>query len=189
VVNATQPATPASARPATPRPGPARPTRRERATVSVASPPSSPTKVIAKTRPAGRAAPVASAAAVVATTASAPVTPAAARLSLGGKTAARAQPVANRHRAERPWTWASSAAMAAPHWRRSAGSVVAAAASSHPGPSVADSVAPACRHQARHSSQAAIIHGVPNTAIQIAMSSRTRAVSGSSALRIIWTQR
>ena len=79
--------------------------------------------------------------------------------------------------------------MAAPHWRRSAGSVVAAAASSHPGPSIADSVAPACRHQARHSSQAAIIHGVPNTAIQIAMSSRTRAVGGSAALRIIWTQR
>src|SRR6266508_2232451 len=65
----------------------------------------------------------------------------------------------------------------------------AAAASSHAGPSIPDSLAPACRHQARHSSQAAIIQGVPNTAIQIAMSSRAWAVSGSSALCIIWAQR
>ena len=69
----------------------------------------------------------------------------------------RAQPAANRHRAARSCTgtWASSAAMATPQSRRPAGSVAAAAASSRPGPSSADSLTPACRHQARHSSQAA----------------------------------
>ena len=79
--------------------------------------------------------------------------------------------------------------MAAPHSRRSAGSVTDAAASSNRGPSIPDSSAPARRHQARHSSQAASIDGVPNTAIQIAMSSRSWKVSGSSALRIVRTQR
>jgi len=189
MVAARQAATPASARPAIAGPGPARPTRRERATASVATPPSSPTKVSENTRPAGRAAPVASAVAAIAVTASAPATRTGAWLPRGGKTAARAQPAANRHRAALLWTWASSVVMAAPQSRRPAGSVAAAAASSHPGPSRADNSVPACRHQARHSSQAAIIQGVPNTAIQIAMSSRTRAVSGSSALLTIKTQR
>ena len=101
----------------------------------------------------------------------------------------RAQPTANRHRAGRSRTWASSAAMAAPQSRRSSGSIAAAAASSHPGPSRVDSLAPARRHQARHNSPAAITQGVPNTAIPIAMSSRSQAVSGSSALTIIWTHR
>lgn len=79
--------------------------------------------------------------------------------------------------------------MAAPHSRRQPGSVAAAAASSQAGPSILDSSAPARRHQARHSSRAATIQGVPNTAIQMAMSRRIRRVSGSSALIIIWTQR
>ena len=131
---------------------------------------------------------MASAAAAVAATASAPLT-AAARWSRGGRTAARAQPAANRHRDAGPCTWASSAVMAAPQSRRSAGRVAAAAASSHPGPSSVDSLAPASRHQARHSSRAATIQGVPKTAIQIAMSRRARKVSGSSAPRIETTQR
>ena len=107
--------------------------------------------------PRGRAAPVAPAPPPVAVTASAPATPTAARVPPGGKIAARAQPAANRHRAARSCTgtWASSAAMAAPQSRRSASSVALAAASSRAGPSSADSLAPACRHQARHSSQAA----------------------------------
>jgi hypothetical protein len=79
--------------------------------------------------------------------------------------------------------------MAAPQSRRSAGSVAVAAASSHAGPSSVDSLAPACRHQARHSSRAAIIQGVPKTAIQIAISSRARKVGGSSAFRIMVTHR
>jgi hypothetical protein len=53
----------------------------------------------------------------------------------GGRIAARAQLAANRHRAarSRSGTWASSAAMAAPQSRRSAGSVAVAAASSRAG--------------------------------------------------------
>ena len=66
---------------------------------------------------------------------------------------------------------------------------IAAAAASAPGPSRVDSRAPAWRHQARHNSPAAITQGVPNTAIPIARSSRSWAVSGSSALTIIWTHR
>ena len=99
---------------------------------------------------------VAAAAAAVAATAT-PATPTATGLPPGGKIAVRAQPAANRHRAERACTgtWASSAAMAAPQSRRSAGSVATAAASSRPGPSRDDSLTPACRHQARHSSQPA----------------------------------
>jgi hypothetical protein len=130
---------------------------------------------------------VASAVAAMAATATAPATPTAARWPPGGKAAARAQPAANRHRAGPPRTWASSAVMACPQSRRSAGRVAAAAASSHPGPSSADSSAPARRHQARHSSRAATIQGVPKTAIQIAMSSRALAVSGSPAWRIMRT--
>jgi hypothetical protein len=187
MVNATQAVTPANASPAIAGAGPARPPRHEHATARVTSPPSSPANVSANTRPAGRAAPVTSTAAAVAATATAPATPTAARLSPGGKTAARAQPAANRHRAGRPWTWASSAAMAAPQSRRSAGSVATAAVSSHPGPSRVDSLAPARRHQARHSSRAATIEGVPKTAIQIARSSRARRVSGSRASFIIWS--
>jgi hypothetical protein len=115
--------------------------------------------------------------------------PTATPLPPGGKTAARAQPAANRHRAARSWTWANSAAMATPQSPRSAGSVAAAPASSHAGPSIPDSLAPACRHQARHSSQAASIQGAPNTAIQMAMSSRTWAVGGSFTLRTWRTHR
>ena len=188
MVTATQAATPASARPAIAGPGPDRPTRRDLATASVASPPSSPTNAGANTRPAGRTAPVASAAAAIAATASAPAIPTAARLPRGGKEAARAQPAANRHRDGLSCTRASSAVMARPQSRWSVGSVAAAAASSHPGPSREESRAPARRHQARHSSQAASIQGVPKTAIQIAMSSRTWAVSGSRALFIWRTQ-
>ena len=132
---------------------------------------------------------MASVVAAIAATTSAPATPTAAWLPRGGKTAVRTQPAANRHRAPRPWTWVSSAAMAAPQSRRSFGSVAAAAPSSRAGPSIPDSSAPAWRHQARHSSQAASIAGVPSTASPIAMSSRTRTVNGSSALCIIWTQR
>jgi hypothetical protein len=137
----------------------------------VVSPPSSPTNVSANTRPAGRAA------------------PAAARWSRGGRTATRAQPTANRQRDAGPCTWASSAVLAAPQSRRSAGRAAAAAASSNTGPSSVDSLAPASRHQARHSSRAATIQGVPKTAIQIAMSRRARKDSGSSAPRIETTQR
>jgi hypothetical protein len=104
-------------------------------------------KVSANTRPAGRAAPVPSAVAASAATASAPVAPTAARLPPGGKSAARAQPAANRHRAPWSWTWVSSAVMAAPQSRRSAGSVAVAAASSRAGPSSPETLAPACRHQ------------------------------------------
>jgi hypothetical protein len=67
-----------------------------------------------KRRPGGHRPP--SAAAVVAATARAPVTAAATRLPPGGKTADRALPAANRHRAERSGTWASSAASPAPGW-------------------------------------------------------------------------
>jgi hypothetical protein len=115
----------------------------------------------------------------------------AARLPPGGNSAVRAQPAANRHRAARPCagTWVSSAAMAVPQSRRSAGRVAVAACSSRPGPSSAASRSPACRHQARHSSQAASIEGMANTAIQMAMSSRTSAVGGSLALVTWKTQR
>src|SRR5215217_8676548 len=98
MVATTEAALPASASPAATGPGQVRPTRRDRATASVASPPTSPTRAGANTRPAGRAAPVASTVAATAATASAAVTPTAARLPPGGKTAARAQPAANRHR-------------------------------------------------------------------------------------------
>jgi hypothetical protein len=187
MVKARQAVTPASASPVSAGPGAVQPIRRDRATARVASPPSNPTNASANTRPAGRAAPVTSVAAAIAATASAPATVTATRLP-PGTTAALAQPAANRHRAVPPSTWASSAAMAAPHWRRSAGSTALAAASSHAGPSIPDSLEPACRHQARHSSQAASIAGVPNTAIQMAMSSQTLA-GGGSALRAWRTHR
>ena len=136
------------------------------------------------TRPAGSTAPVASAVAATATTARAPApatTTAAARLPLGGRTAVRAQPAANRHRPAPSGTWASSAVMASPQSRRSPGRVATAAASSQPGPSRVDIRALAWRHQARHSSQAASIAGVPNTAIAIASSSTARKLSGARA--------
>jgi hypothetical protein len=79
--------------------------------------------------------------------------------------------------------------MAVPQSRRSAGRVAVAAASSRPGPSSADTRVPARRHQARHSSQAASIAGMANTAIQIAMSSRTAALGGCFALPTCQTQR
>jgi hypothetical protein len=181
MVNPRQAVTPARASPVSAGPGAVQPTQRDRATARVASPPSSPTNTSANSRPAGRAAPVSTAAAAMAPAARAPVTLTAARLPLGGKSAVRAQPAANRHRAGRSWTWVSSAAMAGPQWRRSTGRVAAAAASSHPGPSRADSRSPACRHQARHSSQAASIAGVPNTAVQMAMSRTTLAGGGSAS--------
>jgi hypothetical protein len=79
--------------------------------------------------------------------------------------------------------------MAGPQWRRSAGRVAVAAASSSPGPSSADSRVPARRHQARHSSRAATTKGVPKTASEIVMTSASGKVTGSSAVSSEPTQR
>lgn len=117
---------PTSASAATPTLRPARPSGRDRATANVAGPPTTPTKTGTNTRPAGSATPVTSAAAAVAATATAPLMATAARLPRGEKIAVRAQPTANRHRAGWSCTWASSAAMAAPQSRRSAGRIAAA---------------------------------------------------------------
>jgi hypothetical protein len=90
---------------------------------------------------------VASPVAARAATVRAPATTVAARWPPGGKTAVRVQPAANRHRDARSWIWASSAVMAAPQSRRSAGRVAVATASSRAGPSSPETLAPACRHQ------------------------------------------
>ena len=117
---------------------------------------------------------------------SAPATPTATRCRPAGKAAARAQPAANRHRTARSCTgtWASSAAMAAPQSRRSAGSVAVVAASSRAGPSSADSRPPACRHQARHSSQAASGQGPTATEAATATSPPMTAVAACADERV-----
>jgi hypothetical protein len=82
---------------------------------------------------------------------------------------------ANRHRADRPWTSASSAVIALPHSRRRSGSAATAAASNHPGRSIADIRCPAADHQWRSTSRMAAIHSSGGT------TSCTTAVSGGGS--------
>jgi hypothetical protein len=65
---------------------------------------------------------------------------------------------ANRHRADRPWTSASSASIALPHSRRRSGSAATATASNRPGRSIPAIGDPGPDHQWRNTSRAAATH-------------------------------
>jgi hypothetical protein len=136
---------------------------RERATATTAAAPASPTKVTAKTRIEGNASPTVSPVRATVTAPSAAAPTAGLRLRGGGRIDTRAHPNAKRHRSERSRTWASSAVIAAPQWRRPAGSVAVAAARRRAGGSVAADKPVGSARRARRSKPTATIHGVEST--------------------------
>jgi hypothetical protein len=110
--------------------------------------PTSPVKPTANAPSPGAAAPAASPATTTATAATPVVSASTGHPPRGGsRSAARALLSANRQRAGRPCTSASSACMARPHSRRSSGRVATAAASNRPGGSIANRRTPVRDHQ------------------------------------------
>src|SRR5215831_12005590 len=138
--------------------------RPERATASTTIAPARPVKHAANTRSPGTAAPTTGPAAVVAATATAATSASTVQPPAGGShSVAQTLLSANRHRAGRPPTSASSAVIALPHSRRRSGSAATAAASNRPGRSIADMRAPAADHQWRSTSRAATTHSSGGT--------------------------
>lgn len=133
-------------------------------------------KVTANTRSPGTAAPTAGPTAVVAATTT-PVTSASTGQppAGGSHSVARTLLSANRHRADRPCTSASSAVIARPHPRRRSGSAAAAAASNRSGRSIVDIRDPGPDHQWRSTSRAATTNSSGET------TSCARAVSAGGS--------
>jgi hypothetical protein len=111
-------------------------------------------KLTANTLSPGTAAPTAGPAAATATTAVMSVSTGQPPAG-GSHSAARALLIANRQRADRPWTSASPAVIARPHSRRRSGSAATAAASTRPGRSIGDMWDPVPGHQWRSTSRTA----------------------------------
>ena len=150
--------------------------RRERATASTTIAPTSPVKVTANTLSPGTAAPTAGPTAATEATTTPATSASTGQPPAGGShSVARTLLSANRHRADRPWTSASSASIALPHSRRRSGSAATATASNRPGGSIADMRDPGPDHQWRSTSRAATTHSSGGT------TSCTTAVSGAGS--------
>jgi hypothetical protein len=150
--------------------------RREWAAASTTIAPTSPVKVAANTLSPGTAAPTAGPAAATEATTT-PATSASTGQPPAGGSHSMAPTLlsANRHRADRPWTSASSASIALPHSRRRSGSAATATASNCPGRSIPDIRDPGPDHQWRNTSRAATTHSSGGT------TSCTTAVSGGGS--------